>query len=105
MSSQLLSVQNIDSVASPAFSDEEIKMAADSWSGVGPESVRSRPVESGVGKILSGVAVAKPSQALEQTHQKKDRKTTCKDEAKHAETWRRVYPHDATGTTALRAFP
>ena len=30
--------------------------------------VRIRPVESGVGKILSGVGAAKPSQALEQTH-------------------------------------
>lgn len=45
------------------------------------------PVESGLGKILRVVGVAKPSQALEQTHLIGP-KTTCKDESLHAETWR-----------------
>ena len=56
-------------MASPAFSYEEIHGC---WQlHYGPSMVRKvriRPVESGVGKILSGVGAAKPSQALEQTH-------------------------------------
>ena len=74
-------------MASPAFS------YSDSWlltAALCCTMVRLRsgcPVESGLGKILRVVGVAKPSQALEQTHLIGP-KTTCKDESLHAETWR-----------------
>ena len=66
--------------------------------------VRIRPVESGVGKILSGVGVAKPSQALEQTHligasDLQRWVAPCWNMASCLSTRRKL------GTTALRAFP